>query len=607
MLAFVCPHCGIRLQVEERFAGQPVRCRSCRGVAVTSTAALLLAAPTQPPPAPLAVPVPGAEGLDLARLLAPPRAADEIGRLGPYRILEVLGAGGMGIVFRAEDVQLRRQVAVKVMRPELAVNAIHHQRYLREAQAAAMFEHDHVVTIHQIGEDRGIPYLVMPLLQGETLEARLQRQQRLPLAEVLRIARETASALAAAHERGLVHRDVKPGNIWLEAPRGRVKILDFGLARAKYEDVRLTQSGAMVGSPGYMAPEQVRGGPPDPRSDLFSLGCVLYRCCTGRLPFQGRDTLSLLAALATETPLPVRQLVAEVPAALEALLMRLLAREAAVRPPSAAAVLAALAAIEQGATAEVPAPLVVLAPPSPDTLPPDMEGEKRIVSAPARGLHLGCVLGLVAGGLAGVAALVLLIAGLVWLARPGPGPDPAPQPAAEAPNMPFERIAAAVRARTYRLTTEVGGAWGNEPFQDVPPEGGLLIGFEVGFGKFTVEDVIDYLRPIYLTARGEKFGPPLGKPTQRMQTVKAKPGFAVAAIEALGGGVLDALDLTYRPIGKNGLRREGEYRSGFVPDRKGQGKRVDGEGAFVIGITGRTWREGKPTKVAPVLYRPEPE
>src|SRR5262249_7079741 len=160
--------------------------------------------------------------------------------LGPYRVLKVLGAGGMGVVFHAEDPQLQRAVALKVVLPALAASASARERFLREARAAAAIEHDHIVTIHQVGEDRKLSFLQMQSLGGESLEDRLKREPKLPAAEVLRIGREVAEGLAAAHEGGLVHRDIKPANIWLEGNRGRVKILDFGLARAVADDAHLT-------------------------------------------------------------------------------------------------------------------------------------------------------------------------------------------------------------------------------------------------------------------------------------------------------------------------------------------------------------------------------
>ncbi len=252
----------------------------------------------------------------------------------------------MGVVFQGNDPVLKRAVAIKAMLPTVAANPVNRERFLREAQAAAAIESDHIVPIYQVGEDRGIPYLVMRLLQGETLEARLRRQRPLPIPETLRILRETAEGLAAAHARDLIHRDVKPANIWLEAPRGRVLILDFGLARAVKDDSSLTQDGAVMGTPAFMSPEQSRGKAVDHRSDLFSLGCSLYQMCTGRLPFQGADTLSRLVALSVDEPPPVRELNVEVPEALADLVTQLLVKNPLHRFPSASGVVDAVEVIE---------------------------------------------------------------------------------------------------------------------------------------------------------------------------------------------------------------------------------------------------------------------
>src|SRR5262249_33204178 len=184
--------------------------------------------------------------------LAPPQGPDELGRLGPYRILKALGTGTMGVVFQAEDSHLMRLVALKVMRPSLGSSAEYHRRFLREAQLAAAIEHEHIVTVYQVGEDRGVPYLAMKLLRGETLADRLKRAGgRWPRPEVLRVGREIAEGLAAAHARGLVHRDIKPANVWLEEGRDRVKIVDFGLARGTGNDAQFTQAGAVIGTPAY--------------------------------------------------------------------------------------------------------------------------------------------------------------------------------------------------------------------------------------------------------------------------------------------------------------------------------------------------------------------
>jgi hypothetical protein len=283
--------------------------------------------------------------------LAPAAAAHELGCLGQYRVRKVLGAGGMGVVFQAYDPDLDRHVALKAMLPTQAPSPSAKRRFLREARAAAAIKHDHVVTIYQVGEDRGTPFLAMELLSGEALADRLARGEQVPLAETLRIGREVALALAAAHSRDLIHRDIKPGNIWLESRPGaaeRVKILDFGLARATADGAQLTQAGTIVGTPAYMAPEQFQGQAVDGRCDLFSLGCVLYRMATGEQPFQGADSIALLLAVTTHAPRPPEAIDPTLPPALCALIMGLLAKQPDERPASAQAVVEALSAIERG-------------------------------------------------------------------------------------------------------------------------------------------------------------------------------------------------------------------------------------------------------------------
>jgi serine/threonine protein kinase len=296
---------------------------------------------------------------ELCALLAPPEGSGELGRLGRYHVLGVLGAGGMGVVFEAEDPVLQRRVAIKVIRPALANSASARERFLREARSAAAIENDHVVPVFDVNIDHGVPYLAMPLLRGETLEGRLQREGRLAPAEVIRIGREAAEGLSALHERGLVHRDIKPSNLWLDRERGRVKLLDFGLAQAVEIGPRLTQQGAIVGTPQYLAPEQARGEPVDARTDLFSLGCVLYRSATGRAPFRAGNLMQALRSLELEQPAPPCQVEPEVPAGLSELIVRLLAKDRAYRPESARVVIAALTALD----AETPAALPPQSPP----------------------------------------------------------------------------------------------------------------------------------------------------------------------------------------------------------------------------------------------------
>ena len=232
----------------------------------------------------------------------------------------------MGVVFRARHPQLERMVALKAMLPNVAARPEARDRFTREAKAMAKLKDDHVVAIYDVDEDNGVPFLAMEYLQGESLDGWLKKGKRMSVGQVLRVGREIAQGLAAAHAKGLVHRDIKPANIWLEAPKARVKILDFGLARGGAQDVQLTQSGAILGTPAYMAPEQGRGEAADSRSDLFSLGCVLYRLSTGKLAFEGPTIMAILTALATTNPPPVSEVNPDIPGPLSELIMRLLAK-----------------------------------------------------------------------------------------------------------------------------------------------------------------------------------------------------------------------------------------------------------------------------------------
>ncbi len=278
-------------------------------------------------------------------LLAPPQQPGEVGRLGHYRVLGVIGSGGMGVVFLAEDSHLERTVALKVMKPALARHPQAKERFLREARAMAAVEHECIVPIYQVGQQKGVPFIAMPLLRGQTLEERL-RQGPLPPQEALRIARQVAAALAAAHQKGLIHRDIKPGNIWLEK-NGRVRLLDFGLARTLGEDTELTQAGSVIGTPNYMAPEQAQGDKLDHRCDLFSLGAVLYHMLSGRRPFRGKTLATVLSAVMQQDPPPLDSVVQGLPRELALLVHRLLAKDPARRPQTAAEVYRQLTDLEK--------------------------------------------------------------------------------------------------------------------------------------------------------------------------------------------------------------------------------------------------------------------
>jgi serine/threonine protein kinase len=276
--------------------------------------------------------------------LKPSREAGRLGHLGRFDVIREVGRGGMGVVLHAYDPDLQRDVAIKVIDPQLANNEVARQRFCREARAAAAVTHDNLVAVHQVDEDEdsGLPYLVMQLVNGESLEQRLKRTGRLDVTDVGRIGMQAAAGLAAAHAGGLIHRDIKPGNILLESPSDRVKLTDFGLARAA-EDVKLTRTGFVAGSPLYMAPEQARGEEVDHRADLFSLGSVLYEATTGTPPFDGKTPLVVLRRVADETPPPLREVDPQVPDWLSDIVERLLAKDPADRFQSAAEVAEAFA------------------------------------------------------------------------------------------------------------------------------------------------------------------------------------------------------------------------------------------------------------------------
>jgi serine/threonine protein kinase len=356
MIVFPCPGCGVQLKVKDELGGRMGKCPGC-GRAVQVPAATPAAAEGETPAnngprsaskrpsgefiAPAALLPSGTSNSRSTSnvefsFLTPPQEPDEIGRLGPYRILNLLGSGSMGIVFRAEDSRLKRPVALKVMRPNYASKEEYRKRFLREAQATAKLDHPHVVPIYGVDEFAGAPYLAMKLLEGESLEERLKaRGSWLPLPEVLRIGEEVSDALAAAHARELIHRDVKPTNIWLESDSDRVKLIDFGLARILDDDLRLTGTGYVVGTPSYMAPEQANGDEVDHRSDLFSLGCVLYRASTGVQPFPGQFAVDVVAAVRTLDPKPPRELDPTLPPSFSDLVMALLSKSPDGRPQSA--------------------------------------------------------------------------------------------------------------------------------------------------------------------------------------------------------------------------------------------------------------------------------
>jgi serine/threonine protein kinase len=413
-----------------------------------------------------------------------------LSQLGGYRILQKLGEGGMGVVYLAEDMTLKRHIALKVMHPRVAASSAARQRFLREARAAAALQHDCIVPIYHVDQDGDIPFLAMPFLKGEGLQVRLERTPRLPIPLVLKIGREVAEGLAAAHAVGLIHRDIKPANLWLEPLPGdpdnpgavRVKILDFGLVRHAGEDepamtlgdrpernvgepgasemsaTVLTREGTVLGTPAYMAPEQARAEAVDPRSDLFSLGCVLYETCVGTRPFRGKGTQGVLRSVVEERPTAPMQLVAGMPPLLSGLVMRLLEKDPARRPASAREVVEALRAIEkqvQAAALPVAVPVTNLAPRSVEeasvwSVVREVEKQSSSTSVSPRRLHRRWLGAWVAGLVGGV----LLLGLLLWLGLGSTGGDRAGKDAASA---------------------ELDGGKGNSEVPKVPPSKEKLV------------------------------------------------------------------------------------------------------------------------------------
>lgn len=262
--------------------------------------------------------------------LNPPNHPEMLGRLGRYEIERVIGSGGMGLVLKAFDSELNRPVAIKVLAQHLAHSGAARQRFARESRAAAAVVHEHVVAIHNVEADDENPFLVMQYVAGESLQARVDREGPLDAKEIMRIGIQAASGLSAAHEQGVIHRDVKPANILLEQGIERILLTDFGLART-VDDASLTHTGIIAGTPHYMSPEQANGDTTDQRTDLFSLGSVLYFMATGRPPFRAERAMGVLNRVCHDTHRPVWQVNSDIPDDLSDIIDRLLEKKASRR------------------------------------------------------------------------------------------------------------------------------------------------------------------------------------------------------------------------------------------------------------------------------------
>ncbi len=385
-------------------------------------------------------------------------------RLGRYYIKELLGRGGMAAVYRAVDTVLQRDVALKVLYPQFSDDAALLERFTREAVTAAALEHPHIVPVYDVGEHEGMAYIAMKLLTGRTLQDRLQEAGTLGLDELLEVLEPVASALDYAHERGVVHRDIKPGNIFLsDDPDGpRVLLTDFGIAK-QLDTPGLTTTGALIGTPDYMPPEQIAGQTVGPQSDVYALGMLAYRALTGQRAFAGSTQDVLLGHLYGQ-PVPPSQRNPALPAGVDAVFSQATARDPAARYPRASAFVAALRQVARGAAAPTlvgatpgaPAPPAhpPLEPPAlrPGPLPaPQLAGAATLAAeavAPHPGVGRGAgargtgwiatiVLAVLAGGLAVGLGFVLAGRGTSGDATPVPPPPATPSSTATSAPSPI--------------------------------------------------------------------------------------------------------------------------------------------------------------------------
>jgi serine/threonine protein kinase len=382
--------------------------------------------------------------------LDPPQQDGELGRLGPYRVLELLGQGGMGAVFHALDGRLKRDVALKMMQKKWAATMVGRKRFVEEARSMAAVHHDNVATIFEVGVHRGVPFMAMEMLKGQPLDKLIKGKEEFSYQQVLRLALEVSRGLAAAHACGIIHRDIKPANIWIEESTGRAKILDFGLAIAGSNFDRFSARGSVLGSPAYLSPEQSRGEPLDDRTDLYSLGIVLYQMCAGRLPLVGKSIPEQLIANICRQPTPLAQRNPDIPTPLCKLIHQLLEKEPRNRPRSARDLEQQIEAVSHQCMTESQAALQIVT--ETDAKPPKQPATKSATEQANASKPAAWIAAVVAG--------TCLLFGLIWwFLRSDTDPDPArvvePSGLVQAPgrpNTPQPRRVTAISLRPLELT-----------------------------------------------------------------------------------------------------------------------------------------------------------
>src|SRR6476469_8641000 len=300
---------------------------------------------------------------------------------GRYELLGVLGGGGMALVYRARDRVLNRFVAVKLLREQYASDPTFLQRFTREAQAAGALSHPNIVSVYDVGQDGPDHHIVMEYVPGETLRALLDRQAPLPVVQAVEITAGILGALEYAHRNGLIHRDIKPGNV-LITPQGTIKVVDFGIAKGA-TDLSLTGAGLALGTAAYFSPEQAKGDRVVPQSDIYSLGVTLYEMLTGRLPFESDTDVGMAFKHISDAPIPPRQLNPAIPPALNAIVLKAMAKDPAQRFASAAQMEQALRNYAAfGAQHTMAAPVVPVASAVPSGPPPTAARQRPVVPPP---------------------------------------------------------------------------------------------------------------------------------------------------------------------------------------------------------------------------------
>jgi serine/threonine-protein kinase len=552
--------------------------------------------------------------------------------LGPYRIIDRIGEGGMGQVYKAYHQPMSRMVALKLIRKEKLTKPDAVSRFYQEIRAAAQLNHPNIVIAYDAGQADDTLYFAMEYVEGIDLAKLVKDKGPLPVPAACAFIRQAALGLQHAQEKGLVHRDIKPANLLLtRAPGaqafGLVKILDFGLARLQSLDGdgagnALTKTGMVVGTPDYLPPEQARNSRNvDIRSDLYSLGCSFFCLLAGRPPFKGEHLTEVLLQHQTDPPPPLTDYRKDVPPGVQAIISKLLAKKPEDRFQTPAELAAALAAFAgkggKRAVAEVnvtplpnnPVPrpgamseTLAANPDTPDALPTLQR--PGFLGRTFHGLPRGARWGLLgAAVLIPVLAILLLFAGSKK-ERPEARATEAARPPATRPEH-FEILTAvreAVKENRLRQTKVMGGYF-DSPQQEVPPDGALLIGFEVGTSRIFNAQYIASLRPIYLTTQGEKLGTLRGKDASLTVTYKAKKGYAVGAVSIRHGLLFEGLQLTFMKIGTDSLDRGDSYKSEWLGGGGSNETPVGGDGAPVVGVLTKENGNGGLTGLGLVLVK----